>query len=70
MAAGRLSKYGLPLFFLLAFAITWSTQIPAFVGARNRGEQLSNEANFRHLGDLLRGTLDPDFAPFVLLFSF
>ena len=70
MEMGRLSRYGLHLFFFLAFAITWSAQIPAYVAARNRGEQLSNEANVRHVGDLFRGTLEPDFAPFVLLFCF
>ena len=65
-----LRRIQLPLFFVLAYGITWATQIPAYVAAAERGETLSNEANVRHFLDLLRGDLDPGFLGIFLLFSF
>lgn len=70
MASTLVQKLQLPLFFVLAYAITWSIQIPAYLVAASRGESLSNEANLQHFGELMGGTIDPDLAPYFLLVSF
>ncbi|MEX5296273.1 CPBP family intramembrane glutamic endopeptidase [Kocuria sp. CPCC 205268] len=72
MRAHSESAWQLPLFFVLAFAITWSVQIPAIIYAHGRGHFLSNEANLHHLMSLARGELDSGFAVVLLLalFSF
>ncbi|WP_210505729.1 CPBP family intramembrane glutamic endopeptidase [Naasia sp. SYSU D00057] len=60
----------IPLFFVLAYAITWSIQIPAYVYADRRGERLTNEANVVHFTDAFLGRADPAFLGIFLLFSF
>ncbi|MFI7743948.1 CPBP family intramembrane glutamate endopeptidase, partial [Kocuria sp. HR5S1] len=72
MPANPESRWQLPLFFLLAFAITWSVQIPVIVYLHSRGQALTNEASLRHLISLLRGELDPNLtvALLLVLFSF
>lgn len=66
------ARYQLPLYFFLAFAITWSVQIPVYFYAHQHGITLTNEANFLHLSELLQGTLDTGFRPYfiLLIFSF
>lgn len=70
MLRQKLEKYQLPLFFFLAYLITWSLQIPAYFGAHRLGEKLSNEANFFHFANLFNGSLNPSFTIFFLLFTF
>jgi hypothetical protein len=67
MGSGRLARLQVPIFFLLAYAITWSTQVPAYVYAHNHGHSLTNEQNLLHLVRLVRGDLDPGFTPYLLL---
>lgn len=64
----RLSKYQLPIFFFLAFAITWTAQITAYLYAFPNGIILTNESNFLNLLNI--GGLPPGFLPYLLLFSF
>ncbi|WP_426226185.1 CPBP family intramembrane glutamic endopeptidase [Pseudarthrobacter sp. DSP2-3-2b1] len=72
MASTKIRRLQLPLYFVLAYAITWSIQIPAYLYATGRGESLTNEANLLHFQGLFQGTLDPGFARVFLLavFSF
>lgn len=70
MASTTVRKLQLPLFFVLAYAITWSAHIPAYLVASDRGESLTNEANLLHFQELFQGTLDPGLAPFFLLVCF
>ncbi|WP_051477259.1 CPBP family intramembrane glutamic endopeptidase [Arthrobacter sp. Br18] len=65
-----LRKLQVPLFFVLAYAITWSVQIPAYLFAHSRGQNLDNESNLLHLLALFGGNLDPGFALVFLTFSF
>lgn len=67
-----LNRYQLPLYFFLAFAITWSVQTPSYFYAHQHGITLTNEANFFHLSSLIKGTLDAGFRPYfiLLIFSF
>lgn len=65
-----LQRIQLPLFFFLAYAITWSAQIPAYLAAYDQGQQLSNEANVVHFRDLTLGTIPTEFSWVLLLFSF
>jgi hypothetical protein len=51
----RRSKLGLVIYYLLAFAITWTTQIPGIIAAHNRGLEVTNEANVFHIADLFTG---------------
>jgi hypothetical protein len=48
---------------VLAYAITWSAQVPAYLYAHEHGHQLTNEQNLLHLVNLFRGELDPGLAP-------
>lgn len=70
MNLSTLSKYQLPIFFLLSYAITWTTQISAYLFTYRTDYSLTNEANIAHLLNLLQGRLDPTFLPYFLLFSF
>lgn len=65
-----LRQHQLGVFFLLAYAITWSVQIPAYLAAHRHGVRLSNEANLLHFLDLLNGQLPQGLAPYLLLFTF
>jgi len=58
------------LFFILAYTITWSVQIPAYLYAYREDIKLSNEANTAHFLGLLRGEGHPGLAPYLLLFMF
>lgn len=69
-ARERLGRHQLAVFFLLAYVISWSAQIPAYVVANARGVRLSNEANTQHFLDLLAGRGNPAVAPFLLAFMF
>jgi hypothetical protein len=69
-AEGGLARLQLPIFFLMAYAITWSAQIPAFVLADARGHSLSNDKNIRHVVDLVNGSLDSGLTPLLLLVMF
>lgn len=62
------SRLQLPLFFVLAFAITWGAQIPALLLAHGRGQSLTNEANAQRLASLLRGEPGPGVTA-ALLFA-
>jgi membrane protease YdiL (CAAX protease family) len=69
----RLSKirdYQLPLFFTIAFVITWTAQITVYLYAYNHNLKISNEMLFFHFRDLLRGNIIAEFAPYLLLFIF
>ena len=68
----RLARFQLPIFFLLAYAITWSAQIPAYIYAHNSGYTLTNEQNLLHVINLFRDDLDPGLTPYLLIaiFSF
>lgn len=70
MKLSSLSKYQLPIFFLLSFAITWTAQITAYLFVSRTGYGLTNEANVIHLINLFQGRLDPSFLPYFLLFTF
>lgn len=70
MKLKKLSRYQLPIFFILAFALTWTAQITAYLYAYKHGIKITNEENLFHIGDLLTGSLAPGFAPYLLLFSF
>ncbi|MFJ5695108.1 CPBP family intramembrane glutamic endopeptidase [Arthrobacter sp. NPDC093125] len=70
MASSTIRKVQLPLFFVLAYAITWAVQVPAYLFVAVRGESLTNEVNLLHFLDLFRGVLDPEFAVVFLLVSF
>lgn len=65
-----LRRHELAVFFALAYAITWSTQIPAYLFAHAEGVRLSNEANTEHFVALLRGEGHPGLTPYLLLFMF
>lgn len=66
----KLSRFQLPIFFVLAFAITWTVQIPAYVAADRRRLSLTNEANVNHFGDLFAGRMAEGFTPVFLLYVF
>jgi hypothetical protein len=66
----RRSKLGLVIYLLLAFAITWATQIPGIIAAHNWGLEITNEANVFHLADLFTVELAPGFRTGFLLFVF
>lgn len=66
----NLSKYQLPIFFLLSFAITWIAQITAYLFAYKTDYGLTNEANVIHLMSLFQGRIDTSFLPYFLLFTF
>lgn len=63
-------RHQLAVFFFLAYAITWSVQIPAYLFAYREDVKLSNEANTEHFLDLLGGQGHPGLAPYLLLFMF
>jgi membrane protease YdiL (CAAX protease family) len=66
----KLARYQVPIFVLLAYAITWSAQIPAYTYAHDHGYTLTNEQNLLHLLDLVRGDLDPGLTPYLLIAIF
>jgi uncharacterized protein len=66
----KLARFQVPIFFLLAYAITWSAQIPAYTYAHNHGYTLTNEQNLLHLINLFRGELDPGLTPYLLIAIF
>jgi uncharacterized protein len=66
----KLARFQLPIFFVLAYAITWSAQIPAYSYAHNHGYTLTNEQNTLHLINLFRGDLDPGLTPYLLIAIF
>lgn len=68
MNNGKLANYQLPIFFALAFAITWTAQITTYIYAEAHSIRISNEDNLLHFQNLLSGTLQPGFAPYLLLF--
>lgn len=70
MKLSSLSKYQLPIFFFLSFAITWIAQITAYLFAYKTDYGLTNEANVIHLMNLFQGRLDSSFLPYFLLFTF
>lgn len=70
MKLSSLSKYQLPIFFLLSFAITWTAQITAYLSVSKTEYGLTNEANVIHLLNLFQGKLDPSLLPYFLLFTF
>jgi hypothetical protein len=70
MRSTRLARFQLPIFFALAYAITWSAQVPAYIYAHNHGHQLTNEQNLLHLANLFRGDLDPGLTPYLLIAIF
>jgi len=63
-------RHQLMVFFILAYAITWSVQIPAYLFAYREDLRLSNEANTEHFLDLLPGEGAPGLTPYLLLFMF
>lgn len=63
-------RTALTIFILLAYTITWSTQIIALLLVKDSNLKFSNELNFLHFLNLLGGTFKKeDLLPF-LLFSF
>lgn len=70
MLRQKLARFQLPIFFVLAYAITWSAQIPAYIYAHNHGHTLTNERNTLHLINLFRGELDPGLTPYLLIAIF
>jgi hypothetical protein len=70
MTRSRLGRYQLPIFFVLAYAITWPVHVAAFTYAHNHGQTVTNEANVLSVGRFLQGDLDPGYVPFLLLFMF
>ncbi|HUH53850.1 MAG TPA: CPBP family intramembrane glutamic endopeptidase [Microbacteriaceae bacterium] len=64
----RISRFQLPVFFILAFVLTWSVQLVAYRYAHTSGHQISNEDNLVHFRDLITGDIDPSFLPYLLLF--
>ena len=70
MELKKLSRYQLPIFFILSFAITWLAQITTYLYAYKNDIKITNEENLFHIGDLLAGNLASGFAPYLLLFSF
>lgn len=68
MRREKFSKFQLPLFFVLAFAITWTVQIVAYVYADAHGIRISNEDNLLHFQELFAGGLAPGFVPYFWLF--
>lgn len=68
MLNARLSRWQLPVFFTLAFAISWSVQIPVLLFASGRNESLTNEASTLRFIDLFQGDVAPDvILPFLLI---
>lgn len=67
MTGSRLARYQLPIFFILAFAITWPAQIAVYTYAHNHGHTVTNGANVLAVAAFLRGDLDPGYLPFLLL---
>ena len=67
MLRQQLARFQVPIFFVLAYAITWSAQIPAYIYAHNHGYTLTNEQNLLHLVNLFRGALDPGLTPYLLI---
>ncbi|MET4638562.1 membrane protease YdiL (CAAX protease family) [Mycetocola sp. 2940] len=63
-------RWAWPLFLVLAYGITWSVQIPAYLYLVPRGIAPTNETNFLLLGELSTGTLDPGTTLAVLLLCF
>lgn len=69
MSRAWVRRHQLAVFFVLAYAISWSAQIPGYIFARREGAELNNEANTAHFLDLLRGEIHPGLTPYLLLFS-
>ena len=46
-----LQRHQLMVFFVLAYAITWAAQIPAYLYAYRENVKLSNEADTQHVLD-------------------
>lgn len=72
MNTQRLARYQLAVFFVLAYAITWSAQLTAYGYAVERGHVPTNEGNTLAAAAWLRGDLDPGYGPYLalLMFSF
>lgn len=70
MVRHKLARFQVPIFFLLAYVITWSAQIPAYTYAYEHGYTLTNEQNLLHLLNLFRGDLDPGLTPSLLIAIF
>ena len=70
MSRDWVRRHQLAVFFVLAYAITWSAQLSAYSFARREGVSLTNEANTSHVMDLLGGEIRPGLTPFLLLFMF
>ncbi|WP_122261780.1 CPBP family intramembrane glutamic endopeptidase [Ornithinimicrobium cerasi] len=70
MARTWVVRHQLVVFFLLAYVISWTAQLPGYLFARREGVTLSNEANTAHFLDLAGGELHPGLAPYLFLFSF
>ncbi len=70
MKLKKLSRFQLPIFFFLAFAITWSAQITTYLYAAKNNIKITNEENLFHIGDFLSGNMSSGFAPYFLLFTF
>lgn len=68
MIREKLTRFQLPVFFVLAFAITWTAQITTYIYADAHGIRISNEDNLLHFQDALAGSLEPGFLPYFLLF--
>lgn len=54
-----LRRHQIAVFFVLAYSLTWSVQIPAYLLAHREGVTLGNEANLQHVLDLLGGEGHP-----------
>lgn len=68
MLREKFARVQLPLFFVLAFAITWTVQIIAYVWADAHEFRISNEDSLLYFQDLFARDLAADFVPFFLLF--
>lgn len=68
----RLARYQVPIFFALAYAITWSAQLTAYRVAVPNGHVPTNEGNTLAAAAWLRGDLDAGYVPYLalLMFSF
>lgn len=66
----KAAKYQLQIFFLLAFAITWTAQIAVYLYAYKKNIEINNESIFLYFRELVSGNLAPGFKPYLLLFLF
>lgn len=70
MSREWVTRHQVAVFFVLAYAISWAAQLPAYLFARREGVALTNEANTAHFLALFRGEPHPGLTPYLLAFSF